>query len=40
AWIAENAGAPAALRRLIVEQRDHLERDLRVRAAQSATPSD
>ena len=30
-WLAENADAPAALRRLIVEQRDHLQRDLRVR---------
>ena len=30
-WLAENAGAPAALRRLVVEQRDHLARDLRVR---------
>ncbi|MDF2561470.1 MAG: aminopeptidase [Microbacterium sp.] len=40
AWIAENAAAPAALRRLIVEQRDHLERDLRVRAAQGAATRD
>lgn len=36
AWLAENAGAPAALRRLIIEQRDGLARDLRVRAAQPA----
>lgn len=33
-WLADNPGAPAALRRLIVEQRDHLARDLRVRGAQ------
>ncbi|MGS2811238.1 aminopeptidase N [Nocardia sp. MW-W600-9] len=32
AWLAENADAPGALRRLVVEQRDHLARDLRVRA--------
>lgn len=32
-WLAENEAAPAALRRLVVEQRDHRERDLRVRAA-------
>ncbi|MBM7460916.1 aminopeptidase N [Rhodococcus coprophilus] len=30
-WLAANADAPAALRRLVVEQRDHLARDLRVR---------
>ncbi|MGO2519199.1 MAG: aminopeptidase N [Microbacterium sp.] len=35
AWLAENEAAPAALRRLIIEQRDHLARDLRVRGAQS-----
>ena len=35
AWIAENGSAPAALRRVVVEQRDHLARDLRVRAAQA-----
>ncbi|KAA9134934.1 aminopeptidase N [Microbacterium caowuchunii] len=34
AWLAEHADAPAALRRLVREQRDHLARDLRVRAAQ------
>ncbi|WP_406249962.1 aminopeptidase N [Microbacterium sp. M] len=34
-WLAENADAPGALRRLVIEQRDHLARDLRVRAAQS-----
>ncbi|WP_347122758.1 aminopeptidase N [Microbacterium sp. SY138] len=34
AWLAANTAAPAALRRLVVEQRDHLARDLRVRAAQ------
>lgn len=33
-WLAANQSAPAALRRLVVEQRDHLARDLRVRAAQ------
>ncbi|MGW0173966.1 aminopeptidase N [Rhodococcus sp. NPDC003322] len=33
AWLAAHADAPAALRRLVVEQRDHLARDLRVRAA-------
>ncbi|WKG12729.1 aminopeptidase N [Nocardia sp. PE-7] len=31
-WLAANADAPGALRRLVVEQRDHLARDLRVRA--------
>lgn len=35
AWIADNDAAPAALRRIVVEQRDQLARDLRVRAAQS-----
>lgn len=34
-WLAENDDAPGALRRLVIEQRDHLARDLRVRAAQS-----
>jgi aminopeptidase N len=34
AWLAANADAPASLRRLVVEQRDHLARELRVRAAQ------
>ncbi|MCR2814605.1 aminopeptidase N [Microbacterium jiangjiandongii] len=33
-WLSENAGAPGALRRIVIEQRDHLARDLRVRAAQ------
>jgi aminopeptidase N len=28
AWLEENAGAPAALRRLVVEARDHLHRSL------------
>jgi aminopeptidase N len=32
-WLAENPDAPAALRRLVIERRDHLARDLRVRAA-------
>ncbi|MGW0639593.1 aminopeptidase N [Nocardia salmonicida] len=31
-WLAANADAPGALRRLVIEQRDHLARDLRVRA--------
>ncbi|MGP6171261.1 aminopeptidase N [Microbacterium sp. A204] len=35
AWLAANEGAPGALRRLVIEQRDNLARDLRVRAAQS-----
>ncbi|MGK3947860.1 aminopeptidase N [Microbacterium sp. K2] len=35
AWLAGNGAAPAALRRIVVEQRDHLARALRVRAAQS-----
>jgi aminopeptidase N len=35
AWLADNSSAPAALRRIVVEQRDHLARALRVRAAQS-----
>ncbi|MFD5214683.1 aminopeptidase N [Microbacterium sp. NPDC058345] len=34
AWLAANSDAPGALRRLVVEQRDDLQRDLRVRAAQ------
>lgn len=33
-WLAQHADAPAALRRLILEQRDQLARALRVRAAQ------
>lgn len=36
AWLAENPDAPAALRRLVIEQRDGLARELRVRAAQPA----
>ena len=36
AWLEANEDAPAALRRLVIEQRDHLARDLRVRAAQPA----
>ncbi|MFE6924512.1 aminopeptidase N [Nocardia sp. NPDC057663] len=31
-WLADHADAPGALRRLVIEQRDHLARDLRVRA--------
>ena len=34
AWLDAHPDAPAALRRLVIEQRDHLARDLRVRAAQ------
>ncbi|WP_105567394.1 aminopeptidase N [Microbacterium halophytorum] len=33
AWLAENEDAPGSLRRLVIEQRDHLRRDLEVRAA-------
>ncbi|MFD4181418.1 aminopeptidase N [Rhodococcus sp. NPDC058514] len=32
AWLAANNAAPNALRRLVIEQRDHLARDLRVRS--------
>ncbi|WP_309102054.1 aminopeptidase N [Microbacterium sp.] len=34
-WLADNETSPAALRRLIIEQRDHLARDLRVQAMHS-----
>ncbi|GAA3903088.1 aminopeptidase N [Microbacterium invictum] len=34
AWLAANAHAPASLRRIVIEQRDGLARDLRVRAVQ------
>jgi len=37
-WLARNQDAPAALRRLVIEQRDGLARDLRVRAAQPTAP--
>jgi aminopeptidase N len=44
AWLAANTDAPGALRRLIVEQRDHLARDLRAQEFNSGfgtrTPSD
>nr|WP_314841555.1 aminopeptidase N [uncultured Microbacterium sp.] len=33
-WLEANESAPAALRRIVIEQRDHVARDLRVRAAQ------
>jgi len=33
AWLAAHPDAPGALRRIVLEQRDHLARDLRVRAA-------
>ena len=36
AWLAENPETPAALRRLVEEQRDHQQRAIRVRAAQAA----
>ena len=36
AWLAANGDAPAALRRIVIEERDHLARALRVRAAQPA----
>ncbi|WP_164233681.1 aminopeptidase N [Microbacterium hydrocarbonoxydans] len=35
AWLEAHEDAPAALRRVVVEQRDHLARDLRVRAARN-----
>jgi aminopeptidase N len=34
AWLAEHADAPAALRRVVIEQRDRLSRAIRVRGAQ------
>ncbi|UNK69442.1 aminopeptidase N [Microbacterium sp. H1-D42] len=34
AWLEQNVDAPGALRRLVIEQRDELARELRVRAAQ------
>lgn len=33
-WLETNPDAPGSLRRIVIEQRDHLARDLRVRAAQ------
>lgn len=36
AWLVANDDAPGALRRLVIEQRDHRARDLRVQAAQPA----
>lgn len=33
-WLGAYEDAPGALRRIVLEQRDHLARDLRVRAAQ------
>lgn len=36
AWLEQNADAPGALRRLVIECRDDLARDIRVRAAQHA----
>ena len=39
AWLAAHPDAPGALRRIVIEQRDHLARDLRVRALQPALAS-
>jgi aminopeptidase N len=39
AWLADNAEAPRALRRIIVEQRSHLLRALTAQAAVVASPS-
>ena len=36
AWLAQHPEAPAALRRLVEEQRDHQRRAIRVRSAQAA----
>lgn len=33
AWLQENAEAPGALRRLLIEEQDHLLRGLRAQAA-------
>ncbi len=33
-WLEQNASAPAALRRIVIEQRDQLARDLNVRSVQ------
>lgn len=38
-WLEANAGAPAALRRIIVEQRDHLLRALTAQAAVVDSPT-
>lgn len=35
AWLDAHPDAPGSLRRIVIEQRDHLARDLRVRAAQA-----
>ncbi|MEV8025616.1 aminopeptidase N [Microbacterium sp. NPDC080220] len=35
AWLAAHPDAPGSLRRIVLEERDHLARDLRVRAAQA-----
>jgi aminopeptidase N len=40
AWLEANAVAPAALRRLVIEQRDHLAREIAVRAAQPQAVDD
>ncbi|MDQ1216482.1 aminopeptidase N [Microbacterium arborescens] len=39
AWLDSNPGAPAALRRIVIEQRDVRERDLRVQSAQGGRPA-
>src|SRR5690606_41678244 len=36
AWLEANADAPGSLRRIVIEQRDHLGRDLSVRARNEA----
>ena len=35
AWLEANSDAPGALRRLVIESRDDLAREIRVRAAQA-----
>ena len=35
-WLDANADAPASLRRLVLEKRDNLSRDLKVQAFNSA----
>ncbi|MFJ6679430.1 aminopeptidase N [Microbacterium sp. NPDC091382] len=35
AWLEAHSDAPGSLRRIVIEQRDHLARDLRVREAQA-----
>jgi aminopeptidase N len=40
AWLSSNRDAPVSLVRLVTERRDHLARDLRVRAANEADAAD